>query len=136
MLGTQPQLLAQVRSRIVQHFCREVVLWKNLSHPNVLDLIGVPDTLEEGRLSMVSEWMGNHDIVKYVRANAGNHLKLVSYNLVIPCYHLPNTPQLEGAIEGLAYLHRGHIVHGDLKGVGFPVRIPRTPLTSLFSPIS
>ena len=53
-------------------------MWKNLSHPNVLDLIGVPDTLEEGRFSTVSEWMTNSNIMEYVRANAGNHLKLVS----------------------------------------------------------
>lgn len=64
-------------------------MWKNLSHPNVLNLIGVPDTLEDARFSMVSEWMANDDIVKYVRANAGNHLKLVSHYLVIPYYRLP-----------------------------------------------
>ena len=52
-------------------------MWKNLSHPNVLDLIGVPDTLEDGRFSMVSEWMANGNIMTYVRSNAGNHLKLV-----------------------------------------------------------
>ena len=52
-------------------------MWKNLSHPNVLDLIGVPDTLEEGRFSMVSGWMANGNIVEYVRNNAGNHLQLV-----------------------------------------------------------
>lgn len=54
-------------------------MWKNLSHPNVLDLIGVPDTIEDGRLSMVSEWMANGDITGYVRENAGNHLKLVRH---------------------------------------------------------
>jgi len=55
-------------------------MWKNLSHPNVLNLIGVPDTIEDGRFSMVSEWMDNGNIVEYVRGNAGNHLKLVGWN--------------------------------------------------------
>jgi len=55
-------------------------MWKNLSHPNVLKLIGVPDTLEDGRFSMVSEWMANGNIMEYVRNNAGNHLKLVYYH--------------------------------------------------------
>ena len=67
-------------SYIVQHFCKEVSMWKNLFHPNVLSLIGVPDTLEEGRFSMVSEWLPNGNIVEYVRKNAGNHLRLVSHN--------------------------------------------------------
>ena len=58
-------------------------MWKNLFHPNVLNLIGVPDTLEDGRFSMVSEWMANGNIVGYVRANAGNHLKLVGHNRVV-----------------------------------------------------
>jgi len=51
-----------------------------LSHPNVLDLVGVPDTLEDGRFSTVSEWMANGNIMEYVRDNAGNHLKLVGHN--------------------------------------------------------
>ena len=63
-----------------QRFCEEVAMWKNLSHPNVLHLIGVADALEEAKFSMVSEWMDNGDIMKYVRANGGNHLKLVGYN--------------------------------------------------------
>lgn len=118
-LETKPQLLVHVRSHTMQRFCKEVAMWKYLSHPNVLNLIGVQDTIEDGRFSMVCEWMVNGNIVEYVRANAGNHLKLVG-NLMIPRYHLPNTSQLRGAVRGLAYLHRTRIVHGDLKGVSFP----------------
>ena len=62
-------------------------MWKNLSHPNVLRLIGVPDTLEDGRFSMVSEWMANGNITEYVRSNAGNHLKLVCQNLMSFSHH-------------------------------------------------
>jgi serine/threonine protein kinase len=102
-------------------------MWKNLSHPNVLNLIGVPDTLEDGRFSMVSEWMANGNIMEYVRSNAGNHLKLVGYNRIFLC-HLLSTFQLADAVEGLKYLHNANIVHGDLKGVSLSVRIPRTRL--------
>jgi serine/threonine protein kinase len=87
------------KQRIRRRFSKEVAMWKNLSHPNVLDLIGVPDTLAEGRFSMVSEWMVNGNIMEYVRKNSGNHLKL-----------------LADAVEGLKYLHNASIVHGDLKG--------------------
>ena len=67
-------------SYIVQHFCKEVSVWKNLSHPNVINLIGISDTLEEGRFSMVTEWMANGNIVGYIRNNSGNHLRLVGHN--------------------------------------------------------
>lgn len=71
----------------VQRFCKEVAIWKNLSHPNILSLIGVPDTLEDGRFSMVSEWMANGNIVEYVRSNAGNHIKLVGYRHISLCHY-------------------------------------------------
>ena len=74
-------------SHTVQQFCKEVATWKNLSHPNILNLIGVPDTLEEGRFSMVSEWMAGGNIVEYVRNNAGNHLQLVGYNHIFLAAH-------------------------------------------------
>lgn len=73
----------------VQRFCRDVVVWKSLSHPNVLGLIGVPDTFENGRFSIVSKWMTNGTIVEYVRAHAGYHLKLVGYSRVTHRYILP-----------------------------------------------
>ena len=95
-------------------------MWKNLSHPNILDLIGVPDTLEDGRLSMVSEWMPNGDITRYVRDNAGNHLGLVRHDWVFYCWSL-SALQLAEALEGLEYLHDANIAHGDLKGVSPPL---------------
>lgn len=83
-------LLIHVRSHTVQWFCKVVAMWKNLlPHPNVLDLTEIPGTLEDERCSMISEGMANGDIMKYVRSIAGDHLKLVSYNRVIRCHHLP-----------------------------------------------
>ena len=69
---------------------------------------------------MVCEWMTNGNIVEYVRANAGNHLKLVGYNFSINYHNLSNTSQIADAVEGLRYLHHASIVHGDLKGVSLP----------------
>ena len=109
-------------------------MWKNLSHPNVIGLIGVPDTLGDGRFSMVSEWMANGNIMEYVRDNASNHLKLVGRNHISLCYIL-STLQLVDAVEGLKYLHNANIIHGDLKGVSLPFGTSRTPLM-LFRPIS
>ena len=99
-------------------------MWRNLSHSNILDLIGVPDTLEDGSFSMVSEWMANGNIMEYVCSNDGNHFQLVGFNSIYPCYLL-STSQLADAIEGLKYLHNANIVHGGLKGVSFSTSITR-----------
>ena len=60
-----------------KRFCKEVVIWNSLSHPNVLKLIGVLEGMSEHRFSMVSEWMANGNIMEYIRMNATNRLKLV-----------------------------------------------------------
>lgn len=40
---------------------------------------------------MVSEWMANDNVVEYVRANAGNRLKLAGFGHVAHFHH-PATP--------------------------------------------
>jgi len=97
-------------------------MWKNLSHPNVLSLIGIPDTFEDGKFSMVCEWMANGNIMEYVRGNSGNHLKLVCHSRIF-LRHSLNAFQLADVAEGLKYLHNANIVHGDLKGVSLLVTI-------------
>lgn len=66
-------------------------MWKNLSHPNILNLTGILDTLDDGKFSMVSKRMANGNIVEYVHSNAGNHLELVSYNYRFPRHSLSTT---------------------------------------------
>ena len=48
----------------LQRFCREVVMWKTLHHPNILPLLGV--TMTNTRFVMVSEWMMNGTINEFV----------------------------------------------------------------------
>ena len=55
------------RRNHMQRFCKEVVMWKFLQHPNVLPLIGI--TMSEGRFAMISEWMTNGNINDFVKAN-------------------------------------------------------------------
>ena len=62
--------------RVSQRFCREVVVWKTLRHPNVLPLLGV--TMTEDRLIMVSEWMVKGNIRQFMKAeNNADRLGLV-----------------------------------------------------------
>ena len=51
----------------MQRFCKEVVTWKFLQHPNVLPLIGV--TMSEGRFVMISDWMANGNINGFIKAH-------------------------------------------------------------------
>ena len=67
----------------VQRFCKEFVLWNALRHPNVLPLIGVRMTDTE--FTMVSEWMPNGSINRYVRERQDeNRFDLVSSSSNLP----------------------------------------------------
>ena len=52
---------------VSQRFCREVVGWMTLRHPNILPLLGV--TMSGNRLVMVSEWMEKGNIKEFVSTN-------------------------------------------------------------------
>ena len=73
--GFHPTPLITVEPDILQDFCREVITWKRLSHPNVLELIGV--MMDDSGYSMVSPWMDNGSIVKFLKEGPeANPLKL------------------------------------------------------------
>ncbi|KAF9645424.1 kinase-like protein [Thelephora ganbajun] len=79
-------------------FCRGVVVWRALRHPNVLPLLGV--TMTKECVVTVSEWMKNGNINEFVEANTdADRLGL-----------------LRGVTNGLMYLHDQGIIHGNLRG--------------------
>ena len=62
--------------RMGQEFCREVVIWKQFKHPNLLQLLGAK--VSPPNLMMVSEWMEHGTIMDFVTAfPETNRLKLV-----------------------------------------------------------
>jgi len=68
--------------RPVQGFCREVVAWGALHHPNVLPLLGV--TMSENQLVMVAEWMEKGNINEFVKADPNaDRLELVCFSLKV-----------------------------------------------------
>lgn len=84
--------------KVINRFCKEVVLWRFLQHPNVIPLIGI--SMSENRFAMVSEWMIHGNINQYVEAHPeADRLSL-----------------LTGVARGLIYLHDNGMIHGDLKG--------------------
>jgi len=108
-----------VSTVLLQQFCKEVILWNMISHPNVLKLAGVRGDMEKGQFITVSEWMEHGNIMQFTRKNHVNRLELVRGFPFPPL--LPFTKarqQLHGAVQGLKYLHGANLTHGDLKGVG------------------
>jgi serine/threonine protein kinase len=66
-------------STLNQRFCREIVGWKHLSHPNILPLLGVSVSTNPYRFRIISEWMPNGNVMLYTRSNPeANRLQLVS----------------------------------------------------------
>ncbi|KAF9647138.1 kinase-like protein [Thelephora ganbajun] len=97
--------------KIFKRLCREIITWKhlsrpdNLSHPNILPLLGVSLSAELGSFRILTEWMPNGNIMRYARSNpAANRLRLLSE-----------------VMSSVAYLHNLKIVHGDLKGANILV---------------
>ena len=60
-----------------QHFCKELVLWNTLSHPNVMELAGVVGDMDKGQFITVSEWMAHGNIMEFIKVNQVNRLELV-----------------------------------------------------------
>jgi len=65
-----------------QRFCKEVILWNLLSHPNILKLAGVHGDMDKGQFIAVSEWMAHGTIMEYIRKNPVNRLELVRSSTV------------------------------------------------------
>jgi len=61
-----------------QQLCREVLIWKRLSHPNVLPLLGVSVSENPQYFRIISEWMPNGNVIEYIKFNPeANRLRLV-----------------------------------------------------------
>ena len=64
-------------------FCKEVAIWKRVSHPNIVPFLGVSEA--PAPLSMVSEWMPNGNVRGYVAKNPDvSRLQLVSSRVSRP----------------------------------------------------
>ncbi|KNZ78276.1 putative serine/threonine-protein kinase [Termitomyces sp. J132] len=82
----------------LKQISREAILWGQLSHPNVLTILGL--FRFHKRVCVVTEWMLNGDITMYLRNHPSS----------------PRPPLVFDVAKGLDYLHSNRIIHGDIKG--------------------
>ncbi|KAF9259366.1 kinase-like protein, partial [Marasmius fiardii PR-910] len=89
------------RNKALHEFYKETLLWTQFSHPNLLPFLGVTTTAFPGKLCLLSPWMVNGQIIKFLELNP-HHNKLRVITEIA---------------AGIVYLHSHNIMHGDIKGV-------------------
>ncbi|KAF8179317.1 G-protein alpha subunit-domain-containing protein [Mycena galopus ATCC 62051] len=88
--------------KIYKELAREVLIWKELSHPNVLPLLGIDLITRKPSCCLVSPWMKNGNVIAFLETYPDfNKCSLV-----------------RDIASGLEYLHNldPPVVHGDIKG--------------------
>ncbi|TDL17195.1 kinase-like protein [Rickenella mellea] len=85
--------------RAIRRFSREVTVWSQLKHPNILPLIGLIYDEDVG-VCIVSPWQKNGDLVLYLEHFPDSH----RFKLLL------------GAARAIEFLHRNEIAHGNIKG--------------------
>ncbi|KIM44882.1 hypothetical protein M413DRAFT_67004, partial [Hebeloma cylindrosporum] len=96
------------RKLLYKDFCSEVVVWRQLKHPNVLPFIGASIDLFAPQFCFVTPWLHNGDIISYLKQNP-NHNRFTSICEIV---------------EGIEYLHGldPPVTHKDIKGANVLVR--------------
>lgn len=80
-----------------KRFERDLTIWRNLYHPNVVPLYGI--FYQETDIFSVSPWMDNGTVLNYLNSNSDVDRLQIIYQ----------------AATGLEYLHKNGIIHGDLR---------------------
>ncbi|KAF8326408.1 kinase-like domain-containing protein [Cantharellus anzutake] len=87
----------------MKRLVRELMIWRTLHHPNVVELHGWILELDEAdklTASFISTWCEGGDVKRYLQRNPDADRCRIS--------------QICSAAEGVAYLHLRGIVHGDI----------------------
>ncbi|KAJ7459289.1 kinase-like domain-containing protein, partial [Mycena latifolia] len=80
--------------------CREALLWQGLQHPYIVPLLGIDHETFPSSFCMVSPWMKNGTVLKYLRDRGRGDIRRLLLEIA----------------QALEYLHSKNIVHGDLRG--------------------
>ncbi|KAJ7861778.1 kinase-like domain-containing protein [Mycena leptocephala] len=89
----------------LKKFGREALIWRQLSHPNLLPFFGM--YVLDDRLCLISPWMDNGDLKHFLINSSSTSRDRLS--LIVD------------VAMGLEYLHKESVVHGDLKAANILV---------------
>ncbi|KAF8307847.1 kinase-like domain-containing protein [Cantharellus anzutake] len=80
---------------------REIRVWRDLIHPNVVALFGWTSKVIRDNISvsLISTWCDGGDVKSYLRRHPTANRQIL----------------IKDTCEGLAYLHSKRIIHGDIK---------------------
>ncbi|KAF8900160.1 hypothetical protein CPB84DRAFT_1847410 [Gymnopilus junonius] len=115
-------------------FVREIKVWKNLDHPHVLKLYGASSATGNHPWFFVSPYMRNGNLVEFLR-RISHHEEPEMQGLGSIAENLPSSKSrgsygkafvrilkvgdvyriLHEVAQGMEYLHRMSVLHGDLK---------------------
>ncbi|KAG6890506.1 hypothetical protein C0995_007705 [Termitomyces sp. Mi166 len=96
-------------AHFVKVVSREVILWGQLHYPNVLPFYGIYRF--KSWLSLIAPWMDNGDIGMYLKHHRNSNRVVLAYDVA----------------QGLNFLHKNKIIHGDLKGTKKSLHGRHTP---------
>ncbi|KAJ7689637.1 kinase-like domain-containing protein [Mycena rosella] len=96
------------RQKLFKSFAKEVLIWRQLRHPNILFLLGINVEEFYPSFCLISPWLAQGTILEFLKKNPG-HDRIRS--VVEVC-------------EGLKYLHDRIpvVVHGDIRGANILVK--------------
>jgi serine/threonine protein kinase len=109
-----------------QELAREVLIWKELAHPNVLPLVGIDLIARKPSCCLVSPWMKNGNVMAFLETYPDfNRSSLVNYHSFLGKWCSEIILQVRDIASGLKYLHNldPPVVHGDIKGVSMTIII-------------
>ncbi|KAJ6534224.1 kinase-like domain-containing protein [Mycena capillaripes] len=91
---------------IRRRFYREALIWQRLSHSytNIVPLIGIDTESFPPSLCLVSPWMKNGTVNKYLSRMGETNRQRIANHLI------------QEIAQGLAVIHEERVVHGDLRG--------------------
>ncbi|KAF8993777.1 hypothetical protein BDQ17DRAFT_1367888 [Cyathus striatus] len=86
---------------LLRSFAVEALIWGQYSHINLLPFYGIYRMSDShNKVCLVSPWMENGNINEFLEHNPGSNRLLLALDI----------------LQGIIYLHRHNVVHGDLKG--------------------
>ncbi|KAG7449363.1 kinase-like protein [Guyanagaster necrorhizus] len=88
------------RSKIYRKFCKEALVWQQLSFEYVLPFLGIDAENFPRQPCMVSPWMSNGTAPQFLKQNPNANVDKLLFEIA----------------QGIEYLHSQSVVHGDIKG--------------------